>query len=270
MESVQAACAKILDSIHREVLVDRDTLIEMGNGISLLALKNDALLSYIANLLLLAAAQVEKNSDVFQATRSRTIEQRVTLEKGVKGLEAKISYQIDKALRAFRRSQEAQQKAQDDADSDSDVDLTSYRPNVANLRKASGANSEDEPEDDDKRRYVVPKISSTAPSFENTKKQTRRRDFAMEDYLRETGDAPVVEASIGSQIMDGGRGGERTERQRRKDREIEDYEEANFTRISNISSKRARKEAAQRQKKATTSHFFGEDWGFLDNKRRKK
>lgn len=270
MESVEAACASILDSIRREVVLDRETVAETRNGISLLALKNDALLSYIANLLLLAAAQLEQNTEVFEAARARTIEQRVTLEKGVKGLEAKISYQIDKALRAFRRSQEQQQQTENDAESDSDADATSYRPNVANLRKAAKADSEEELDDNDKRRYVVPKISSTAPSFEKSRGQPRRRDFAMEDYLRETGDAPIAEASIGSQILDGGKGGERTERQRRKDREVQDYEEANFTRISSTSSKRARKEAAQRQQKATTSQFFGEDWGFLDNKRRRK
>lgn len=281
MESVQSTVAEILESIQNlETFANEQ---DSANGISLLELKNEALLSYIANLLIISASQIEQNDEIFSSSRERAIEQRVTLEKGVRGLEAKIAYQVNKALRAYRRSQEEgeegnasvkprkQAAAPEESDSDSDFDPATYRPNVSSLKTQAA-----DEDSDDNRTYVAPKISADMPTTEQRSEKPRdnrrRRDFAMEEYIRESGDAPIAEASIGSQIMDYGRGGERTSRERQKDLEIQNYEESNFTRISGTSSKRARKEAAQRQRDATTNKFFGEDWSFLDDsrKRRKK
>jgi len=291
MEELDKIVAQISTGLDEEKFVDAATQAETENGISLLALKNESLLAYIGDLLLLAAAQTDHNTQVFDQARDGAIEQRVTLEKGVKGLEAKISYQIDKALRTYRRSLEQEQEQDEDnkdnddkqseaEDSDSDVDVTSFRPNLAALKsgragKPSRSQRTYDDDDQEEGEYVAPKISANMPAFERSKgarAPPKKRDFAMEEYIRESGDAPVAEPSIGSQIMDSGRGDERTERDRKKDREVQTYEEANFTRISNTSSKRARKEASQRQRDATTNTFFGEDWGFLDgdNKRRKR
>lgn len=290
MDSIEPVVANLTKSIEEGTFIEPGLLKETEDGISLLALKNEVLLSYISNLLILSAAQLEKKEHAFDEARQRTIEQRVTLEKGIKGLEAKISYQIDKVLRAYKRFQEQQVESEnrkaneEEAGSDSDEDLTSYRPDISSLTTGSGSskkssssrsrrstNNDDDDDsgldDDDKKRYVVPKISSTAPAFEKEKTRRtprNRRDVAMEEYIHETGDAPVAEPSIGSQIMDSGRGGERTARDRKKANDIKAYEEANYTRISQTSTKRARKEAAQRQRDAISKSFFGEDWGFLD------
>lgn len=269
----------VLAAIQQDKFGGTDIVLSSTDGISLLDLKNEALLAYIADLLLVAAAQLAQNDKLFGESREHAIQQRVTLEKGVKSLEMKIAYQIDKVLRAYRKSLEVQTEGQSDdkkvssenptyeADSDSDFDPTAYRPNVASLNSLSNAPEENE-------RYIAPKISANMPASETRSRAApRRRDFAMEEYIRESGDAPVAEASVGSQIMDSGRGGERTRRERERDREVQEYEEANFTRISQTSSKRARKEAAQRQRDATTNKFFGEDWSFLDDapkKRRKR
>lgn len=288
MDSIEPIVTNLTKSIEEGTFIDQNLLKETEDGISLLALKNEVLLSYISNLLILSAAQLEKKEHTFDEARQRTIEQRVTLEKGIKGLEAKISYQIDKVLRAYKRFQEQQVESEnrraneEDAGSDSDEDLTSYRPDISSLTAGSSSNKKSSSsrsrrgndddddsglDDDDKKRYVVPKISSTAPAFEKEKTRRtprNRRDVAMEEYIHETGDAPVAEPSIGSQIMDSGRGGERTARDRKKANDIKTYEEANYTRISQTSAKRARKEAAQRQRDAISKSFFGEDWGFLD------
>lgn len=312
MEAIQSTIDSILSSLKEEKFISEQTLADASKGISLLELKNEALLSYIANLLLLSASQLERNENVFNDSRKATIEQRVTLEKGVKGLEAKIGYQVDKVLRAYRRSlddaetgsenaklaarkargeqkaadkaelqeleDEEKAEAESDGSSDSDFDATSFRPNLSGIATTRGTKSNvyGKDKNDKEETYVPPKISANMPAFEKEKRAApRQRDFAMEEYIRETGDAPLTEASVGSKIMDHGRGGELTRSEIRKNKEIQDYEESNFTRISTTSSKRARKDAHKRQRDAMTKKFFGEDWGFLDNhddsrKRRKK
>lgn len=274
MDSVVETANSLAEKLSEQKIVPQQKIDEGADGISLLALKNQCLASYINNTLLVALSQLEGNNSVRDAARERTVEQRVSLEKGIRPLEAKITYQVDKALRAFRRSVEQeeakkqrrqeQESTKPDDESDSDVDPSAYRPQPQQLASRR-SDSEDEDDADEPRKYVVPKISATLPNSEQTKStRPRRRDFAMEEYVQDNDDAPVAEPSIGSRIMDSGRGGEQTSRDRRRNREVDDYEEANFTRISGTSKKQSRKDAAQRQRDAETRSFFGEDWGFLD------
>lgn len=278
METIAGVANSVAESLKDQSKTKQQTIDDGKDGISLLALKNHCLASYINNTLLVALAQLEGNAGVREDARKRTIEQRVTLEKGIRPLEAKITYQLDKALRAFRRSMEQQeaksQRGEQDGggretdDEDSDIDPAVYRPQPQQLAAGRG-DSGDEEEDSENKKYVVPKISATLPTGDQRhNNRPRRRDFAMEEYVQDNDEAPVAEPSIGSRIMDSGRGGEQTSRDRRRNREVDDYEEANFTRISGTSKKQSRRDAAQRQRNADTRSFFGEDWGFLDTEER--
>lgn len=273
LQTLADTAKKLAEAFDNGELVKQTDIADCENGISLFALKNDALLSYINNIALIIAGQLKRSlgedtqSEIDDAVK-RTIEQRVTMEKGIKGLESKISYQVDKALRAYRKSIETTEQPAAEAagseDDESDDDLTSYRPNVQQLQTRNGGSEDEGSEEEGKsKKYRVPKIAATTQFSKDRK--SRRRDFTMEEFIEDTQDAPVAEPSIGTTIQDHGRGGMSTEKDRRKAREVQTYEEDNFTRIQNVSSKQARRDARQRQRDAMSKSFFGEDWGFLED-----
>lgn len=78
----------------------------------------------------------------------------------------------------------------------------------------------------------------------------------MEEYLKYSSSAPMVEQSIGSGILEHGRGGEKTDRDRKREEEVQRYEEDNFVRLPG-----ANKKERSKLKKARAGAFFGEDWG---------
>lgn len=73
--------------------------------VSLLSLKNGAMLSYVQSLLMIAHDKMdpECKDPTGDKGRQLAIENRVILERGVKPLEKKLSYQLDKLIRAYRR-----------------------------------------------------------------------------------------------------------------------------------------------------------------------
>lgn len=273
------------------------------HGVSLLTLKNHSLISYLQNSALVLLSQIERstmgNEDLASLEKIRnnavknTITQRIVLEKGLKGLESKISYQIEKSLRAFAKSKAdssrksnvgeasdeeySNEKAftEDKDDEEANGDLLLYKPNPKLLLgtkiddkikissdKSTVRNSEVNVKPSSEK-YQPPKISATTPfgSSSGKRSQHKRKNALMEDYLESTSLTPVAEPSIGSTIIDHGRGGVSTARERRKEKEINDYEETNYTRLSSITRKQQEKEKKKR-KGANSDSFFGEDWGF--------
>lgn len=91
------------------------------HGVSLLTLKNQALLSYLHNSVVVLLAQVERaatsgadeDEEETELEKARnnairnTVTQRIVLEKGIKGLESKIAYQVEKSIRAYAKSKAA-------------------------------------------------------------------------------------------------------------------------------------------------------------------
>ena len=103
--SVKELIAFVKDSssqhpeLVRNLLAKSNLLLE---GVSLLGLKNESLVSYINNIVLVVLSHLERlESDLETGSSAveRSIIQRVTLEKGVKPLEKKLSYQLDKMIR---------------------------------------------------------------------------------------------------------------------------------------------------------------------------
>ncbi|KAF5092853.1 hypothetical protein D0Z03_002665 [Geotrichum reessii] len=285
---------------------DKTKASAASGGLSLLDLKNQALLSYLHNSVLILLGKLERcsNNDDADSTNleelkqkavKNTVTQRVVLEKGVRGLESKVSYQVEKALRAYARSKaDAEEKSKkvsknnedDDDDEDNDEDLLMFKPNpkllLNNSNKPTAAEKpksrrhrdSDSEDDEDKPRastekYQVPKISAVSqqqahpdagPNPRANKRQVK--NAIMEDYLEATSVTPVAEPSIGSTILDHGRGGIKSARDRRKEKEIRDYEETNYTRLTSIQKKEQTKKNKKGRHDFSNDSFFGEDWNF--------
>ncbi|ANB14365.1 Lcp5p [Sugiyamaella lignohabitans] len=303
LETINTSITSLTQSIDDGTSFSDESIAKIPEGISLLALKNDTMLSYLHNVILIIAGKLslastddnESEKDVAEIIRKATeasVTQRVVLEKGVKGLETKIAYQIEKVLRAHSKlQQEAEQKQQqlaedevngqadkeEEVDSDSDDDALNFKPNPMALKGANddsaegdrrnGIRSKDPAKSSSStEKYKAPKIAAVTPFSKEQPKGRKQRNSTMEEYIREMSTAPLAEPSVGSTIMDNGRGGERTERDRAKQKEVQNYEEENYTRLQGLSQKQEKRAARQRQRDAFGKSLFGEDWSFLDRK----
>lgn len=272
-------------------------------GMSLLALKENALLAYVNNLAVVLLTHIERlqngaDSEKLEQIKSKavqgTVEQRACLEKGVKPLEKKLNYQLEKMVRAFHRMEEDNAKieakineqvengaagsenssSESDSESDSDdedEDALSYKPDssaLAKMTKKPYKRKERESETSEK--YRPPKISAAAPprQFDDRAgpKQHTRKLQSMEEYLAESSDLPQAESSIGSTIVDHGRGGVKTSRDKKREQEIQKYEENNFTRLPSTATKKTFKQKMAER----ANNFAGEDWSMFNNKRNLK
>lgn len=246
-------------------------------GVSLLSLKNHLLLSYLNSLVLVVLAHLERMSGDVEDLKLKAVQSsvvlRVTLEKGIKPLEKKLSYQLDKMVRTYNRMLEDEEKAktaaesraeansdeseeESDSESDSDDDALAHRPDAAALAKMAKPASTNQA-------YKPPKISAVAPPTETEKPKSSKKLQSMEEFLQENSDMPSTEVSIGSSIVDHGRGGVKTSKDRQREAEIQAYEESNFTRLPSTMTKKSfkQKEAEKR------NNFAGEDWLMFNNKR---
>ncbi|CDK30045.1 unnamed protein product [Kuraishia capsulata CBS 1993] len=295
--SLETLLTTILESVKTttESLKNLEETLESGSanpvegtankeGISLLALKNSSMLSYVNSVVLFALAKLDAleskegvDIDQIDAIVKKTVEQRVVLERGVKPLEKKLGYQMDKLTRSFLRMQkdlkEAESKTVDESadgsgsdDSEDEEDAFNYRPNAANFAQPKAGevkrhdhndqdDAEGETETESTEKYKPPRISAMVPPTEEKPRRNRQKLQSMEEYLEEIGDTPMLESSIGSTILDHGRG-VKTSKDVEKEREITRYEEENFTRLpENVTKK-------QKRKKDT---FAGEDWSMFGN-----
>ncbi|KAM5347917.1 hypothetical protein ACJ41O_007741 [Fusarium nematophilum] len=107
------------------------------DGISLLDVKNELLLSYLQNLVFLILLKLrnsksdsentnEDGSELDESVRSKLVELRLYLERGARPLEEKLRFSIDRFLRTAddaereKKANEARSKANSKGDSDSE------------------------------------------------------------------------------------------------------------------------------------------------------
>ncbi|KAK8152168.1 Sas10/Utp3/C1D family-domain-containing protein [Phyllosticta citrichinensis] len=176
-----------------EAVPDQDAVLPPKDGISLLDVKNELLLSYLQNLVFLILLKIknapgtanqrddttEGASDLNDQVVKKLVELRLYLEKGVRPLEAKLKYQIDKVIRAAEDaarleaqksaaaqangrgkagktggagSDESEEGSEDDAsesgsddedDEGPDVDELAYRPNPAAFARPAASAAAD-------------------------------------------------------------------------------------------------------------------------------
>ncbi|KAF8252676.1 hypothetical protein K440DRAFT_652600 [Wilcoxina mikolae CBS 423.85] len=107
------------------------SIVPPKNGISLLDVKNDVLLSYLHNLVFLSLLRLKSGPISGHAVISDLVKLRLLLERGVKPLEQKLKYQIDKVVVAAATAEGAATKKNDDTDSsgdDSDISGSDAEP----------------------------------------------------------------------------------------------------------------------------------------------
>lgn len=277
LASLKTSLTSALDSLPATT-----TLASPPEGLSLLDTKNELLLSYLQNLVFLiilklrkansfsssspsstpptnkvlkttSSSDVDNNDDdddtkaVMAETVQNLIALRIYMEKGVRPMEARLKYQIDKLLLIAAEQQSSllstssshaptstslQKSSPASNASDTPLLLNSipalaHRPNPAALSSAPQRSSSTS------KLYRAPHIAPTAPPA----KQSRRRPHpkSLQTFLaEEIGDAPLAEPSIGTGNGLTGRAAER-EKERRS------YEEGRLVRLPGGEKRRKRR-----------------------------
>lgn len=278
-----------------EGLPANESLLPPENGITLLDAKNELFLSYLQSLALRNLNVIRSLKDgassedvqvLSDELTKKLVEHRVYLERGVRPLEQRIKYQVDKVVKAADDEERSvaqkaksaassnghrnvKEEASDASDADEDaseasagaeIDDLAFRPNPAafGLDRPTKA--------DDTRRtkskadgvYRPPRISATSmPTTETRERRDRGpgRSSVMDEYVsNEMSTAPLAEPSIGSTITAGGR---RTKNAKDlvKEQERREYEETNLVRLPQESKKD--RQAREGRSKGT---FGGEEW----------
>jgi U3 small nucleolar ribonucleoprotein protein LCP5 len=290
--SLSSLLSTLQESIASAALPTETAVLPPQNGISLLDLKNELFLSYLQNLVFLILIKLRhaiysdnESGEPLKLNEEATkklVELRLYLEKGVKPLEGRLKYQIDKVVRAADDTTAAATLANakpklgkpkkadaftEDSDSEDgssdeseDIDELSYRPNPAallrpntNLAKVSKSN---EPSDGI---YRPPRITATTMPTTRGKegrKERPQKSATLDEFIAtELSTAPLAEPSIGSTIVSGGR---RVKGQRERDEEADrsHFEEEMLMRLPAVS----KKEKARKGQTERGGGFGGEEW----------
>lgn len=279
LKETSSSITKVKENYESSTVPDNDK-------VSLLSLKSASMLAYV-NALMMVIGEKLSGQPSADSGREKSIEHRVVLERGIKPLEKKLTYQLDKLARAYTRMEKEYADAEkraveqgerrhmaggaDDDDSDSSDDELAQRPRAFGT---STTKNEDEEEDGKGSAvYQPPKINSTLPiddrfsSKEHRDRSNRVRMQAMDEYLREESERPEWESSIGANILGHGRGGVKSSRDADRDRAVETYEEENFTRLRSTSKTDKRKEK-RRERMNQENLIGGEDFSIFGNKRK--
>ncbi|KAK7957241.1 Sas10/Utp3/C1D family protein [Apiospora aurea] len=272
------------------------------NGVSLLDTKNELLLSYLQNLVFLILLKIrnaknsgEDDSDLSNTVVEKLVELRLYLEKGVRPLEEKLEYQLDRMLRAAddaerqsqnaaqsaarREAEESEEESEDEEEGGAaanggvpvlDKNASSALPsfgfqaskNPAGMAAAAASDA------DRTGVYRPPKISATVmPTTERREARDRsrpQRSATMNEYINEEMlDQPLAQPSVGTTIVSGGRGMKTTHQKADEDRR-RDYEETNFVRLP-AESKKDRSKRNKAEGRTGNMQFGGEDWRDLGN-----
>lgn len=273
-------------------LPTRQTIVPHPAGLTLLTTKNELLLSYLQHLVFLilvkirniptnpstaeaeaeaeAKAETEAPSHADEAIK-QLVHLRVHLERGVRPLESRLKYQIDKVLRAAdaatstdashhtrKPSKHAKPRKQRDSGSgsdsgssnsspsspaDSSEDEVTYRPNIAALARTSrdGPAKPTGSGESGGGVYRPPRITPVAPPTTTSHdpdgrdaRQGRRkplRSTAVDDYINDEMSAAPSFEPSVGSTIAQGGRRSRTVREREREEERRAYEEANFVRL---------------------------------------
>ncbi|KAI1444190.1 hypothetical protein F5Y02DRAFT_182212 [Annulohypoxylon stygium] len=271
------------------------------DGVSLLDVKNELLLSYLQNLVFLILIKIrnarntgsdsseeEDKTDLSDVVVKKLVELRLYLDKGVRPLEEKLQFQLDKILRAVEDADRIASQAANEAESESksesgegsedsdasesegptkpafDSSAKRFAPSFSNFAApsnpvgmAAAATTQDKTG-----AYRPPKITPTVmPTAERRERGERRpmKSATMDEYIsNELSTMPVAEPSVGTTIMSGGRK-MKTASERQEEEHRREYEESNFVRLP----KESKKERAKRNKiegRSSRMQFGGEEW----------
>ena len=281
-------------------LSEATSLTLPNDGISLLDTKNELLLSYLHNLVFLVLLKLKRstqevsrrpivpdvtsehdsgdNVKIQHSSITKLVELRLYLEKGIKPLENRLKYQIDKVVQAatnsssatrtpgksaMRNSKDPRPATSDTSSSQSSdgysneetaapaVTDLSYRPNPSALLLPSHSHRSIATSKSS-RLYQPPRITPTAPPTATKAIRKPPPSATLNEYLAtEHSTAPVPEPSIGTTIAASGRRN-KSAKEREGERQRREYEEGNYTRLP--------MEGTKKGKRQGKGGWGGEDW----------
>ncbi|KAH7369233.1 Sas10/Utp3/C1D family protein [Plectosphaerella cucumerina] len=288
-----ASLSALLDSLTQSLSSASETAPKVAsieqstNGISLLDVKNELLLSYLQNLVFLILLKLRnaKNAtpdaaDPTQEVVKKLVELRLYIEKGVRPLEDKLRYQIEKILRAADDTERAAQvqvaKAEvgdnsdsgsdsgdDDDEDDGEATASAQAGNFSArpgsfVRPAAASAAAASAQKDGV--YRPPRVAPTVMPSERRERKDRRpqKSATMDEFIEaEMSSVPMAVPSIGTNVLAGGRK-IKTAAERKDEDERREYEESNFTRLP-TASKKDKAKAAQQSARGRMQ-FGGEEW----------
>lgn len=282
-------------TLSQEVTPNIAAIEHQKDGISLLDVKNELLLSYLQNLAFLillklrnakAEDDTTETTDVDEAVRSKLVELRLFLEKGARPLEEKLRFSIERFLRAAEDAQREEkdrkhrlehpdesESGSEDSESDSNNEdeaappskAMPHRPGKSAAAPRFGALIDDVAARTAQRNAGGPNGTYQPPKRERQLMETGRkektdrrpnRSRTMEEFVNsELSAAPLAEPSIGTTIVQGGRK-MKTADERKDEDERREYEETNYVRLPNQSKKDKAKKAGRKNH----MQFGGEEW----------
>lgn len=278
-------------------------------GISLLNTKSELLLSYLHNLVFLTIFQLRglsaedsadgENQSLREDVVKKLTELRVYLERGVRPLEGRLKYQVDKVVKAAEDaerdgrnapgptksktkkapksdedededdsgSEEASSGSEDEESEDEeDIDEMAYRPNVSAFSQGVEAQAKPTKSDITEQKapsdgiYRPPKIMPTAlPTTERREREDRRPRRS--NVIDEFVNAEMSSApTMEASIGSTIRsGGRHTRSQKEKDRE-EERRAYEETNFVRLPKLSKEEQKKQRGRRGPESTFGGEDW----------
>ncbi|KAF2876742.1 hypothetical protein BDV95DRAFT_561469 [Massariosphaeria phaeospora] len=261
------------------------------DGISLLDVKNDLLLSYLQNLVFLILLKIRSRSQSLNDQEAlsphddvvqKLVELRIYLDKGVRPLENRLKYQIENLIGATENiarmeqktasSKETGSRAHRHGDSDAsdmgsvepaqielDVGDSAHGPRTAAFVPKKSMGDKRSAESSKDGIYRPPKITpTTMPTTQGREEKERRkpgRSATLDEFVAtELSAAPIAQPSIGSTIMAGGRR-TKSEKERREETERREYEESNLVRLPPESKRDRAKNGGSRN-----GGWGGEEW----------
>jgi U3 small nucleolar ribonucleoprotein protein LCP5 len=309
--SLTSLLSSLQTSLDSAVLPVELDVLPPQHGISLLDVKNELFLSYLQNLVFLILIKLrhtsstiieeqdededetEETAQLDEDVTKKLTELRLYLEKGVKPLEARLKYQIDKVVKAAedatrdtltngasKNGEKVKRKSKnvdgndspsgsgssgeeedDESDVSEDIDELSYRPNPSALvRPKTSTTSQGKPDEPGDGIYKPPRITATSmPTTKGREERAERKPMesrTLKEYIAtELSTAPIAEPNIGSTIISGGRR-TKTQRERDDDENRKRYEEENLIRLP----KENKKDKAKRGGMDRNGGYGGEEW----------
>jgi U3 small nucleolar ribonucleoprotein protein LCP5 len=300
-----ATLPALLDSLTKSLTTTLDVAPKLANveipkdGISLLDVKNELLLSYLQNLVFLILLKLrqaksgkadsgEDELKLGDVVVSKLVELRLYLEKGARPLEDKLRFQIDKVLRAAddaERSAKAAEEAakanghgsesesgseeggsEDEDDQDGAIegrkiaDLQ-HRPNLSGWQRPAAAATAGK-EKDASGVYRPPKIAPVVmPTTERREKGDRKpiKSATLDEFVADEMSTAPIAEPSIGTTIVNFGRKIKTATERRKENERREYEESNFVRLPK-ESKKDRAKRARQEGGSRRMNFGGEEW----------
>lgn len=274
------------------------TVQHQKDGISLLDVKNELLLSYLQNLVFLILLKIRNakktdseadSSEIDESVREKLVELKLFLERGARPLEEKLRFSIERFLRAATDAQREEKEKQhrlengsddDDEDEDDDEDDEGGEeedPLGKPLAQRRGGKYSSAPRfgtmvNDVTARpalrdagaasglYKAPKRERQVMDPERKTKTERRpnKSRTMDEFVNSELSAAPMAEPSIGTTIVQGGRRMKTQDERKDEDERRNYEESNFVRLPQVS----KKDKAQKAKQAgrAAMQFGGEEW----------